>query len=326
MFKKKNIILAAGCSFTDPNFKSLVKHLPDNERGGWPMWPELLQREIEKETGESYELINLAISGTSNDYIFNTCIDALSKYDDRIKILLIGGTQWMRTYVAASNTHFNPQVNGVNTMWHIKDGIKVPDREPPWYNFCKNYEKAMIQMWYLCSNEYGFRNIIHHNLRIMWTLMNMCKSKKIKFIWYQLLQPLPSAHLWRKRLLQEGSEEGWEINVSLHAWEELKSQLRWTLSDRYFSETVLKSPYAKFLVKHKKHFHGFSWSDGIPWDTIIHSSHRDSDGHTYHEKNIICPKIMIDGKKVVDVHPNKLGQEEIAEELWKKYGNYLVKN
>ena len=74
MFKKKNIILAAGCSFTDPNFKSLVKHLPHNERGGWPMWPELLQREIEKETGESYKLINLARSGASNDVIFKKFI------------------------------------------------------------------------------------------------------------------------------------------------------------------------------------------------------------------------------------------------------------
>ena len=302
MFKKKNIILAVGCSFTDPNFKSMVKRLPDNKRGGWPMWPELMQREIEKETGESYELINLAQSGVSNDWIFNTFIDALAKYDTRIKIVLIGGTQWMRTHVVASDANFNPQVN-----FGIQD-------------FEKTYEKAMMQIWYSVSNDFGFKNTIHHNLRIMWTMMNMCKDRKIKFIWNQLLSPLPSAHWWRKRLLKEGSVEGWEINVNVQAWRALKRTLRWTLSDQYFSETVLKSPYAKFLVKHKKHFYGFFWSNSSPWDEWDLDSHKEK---------VVWPKsyeIMTNGKEEIDVHPNKFGQEEIAEEMWKEYGNYLVKN
>ena len=313
MFKKKNIILAVGCSFTDPNFKSLVKHLPDNKRGGWPMWPELMQREIEKKTGESYELINLAESGTGNDWIFNTCIDALSKYDSRIKIVLIGGTQWMRTHVVPSDTRFNPQVSGVNIFedkeW--RDGQILN-------KFSENYEKAMIQMWYLHSNEFGFKNVIHHNLRIMWTLMNICKDKKIKFIWNQILETFPSPHFWRTRLLKVGRDEGWDINVNLQAWEELKDTLKWTLSDQYFSKTVLKSPYAKFLVKHKKHFYGFSWSNGSPWNLYTFDS-------PAAQKTKVCPEIMIDGKKVIDAHPNKLGQEEIAKEMWKEYGNYLVK-
>jgi len=315
MFKKKNIILAVGCSFTDPNFKSMLKHLPDNKKGGWPMWPELMQRKIEKETGESYKLINLAQSGVSNDWIFNTFIDALAKYDTRIKIVLIGGTQWMRTHVVASDTRFNPQVNDVN-VFHGRLDEEVRQK------FAKNYEKAMIQMWYLYSNDIGFTNTIHHNLRIMWTLMNICKNKKIKFIWNQLLSPFTSAHFWRKRLLKEGSVEGWEINSNLQAWEELKDTLRWTLSDQYFSETVLKSPYAKFLVKHKKHFYGFSWSKSSPWD--LHGW-RDTAGPGA-PVNIVCPEIMINGKKISDGHPNKLGQEQITEEIWKEYGNYLVKN
>lgn len=311
MFKKKNIILAVGCSFTDPNFRSLVQHLPNNKKGGWPMWPELLQRKIEKETGESYELINLAKSGSGNDLIFNTCIDALSEYDTRVKMLLIGGTQWMRTYVVASDSSFNPQVKGVNVFedkgWRDSQ---------IWNQFAENYEKAMIQMWYLHSNELGFKNVIHHNLRIMWTLMNICKDKKIKFIWNQILEPFPSAHYWRKRLLKEGSIEGWDINVNSQAWEKLKDTLRWTLSEQYFSKTVLKSRYAKSLVKNKKHFYGFPWSNGNPWNSITPDEQR----------NIIYPKTFINGKKVIDVHPNKLGQEEIAEEMWKEYGNYLVKN
>ena len=302
MFKKKKIILAAGCSFTDPNFKSTLKHLPDNKRGGWPMWPELMQRKIEKETSESYELINLARSGASNDYILHTCIDALAKYDTRIKIVLIGGTQWMRTHVVTADTSFNPQVN-LQTQ----------------QNFVKSYEKAMMQMWYQCSNNFGFQNTIHHNLRIMWTLMNICNDKKIKFIWNQLLSPFPGPDWWRKQLLKAGSVEGWEINTNLHAWEKLKETLRWTMSEQYFSETVLKSPHAKFLIKHKKYLYGFSWSNGRIWDNTL------PPGST--QRSIICPpETVINGKKEVDFHPNKLGQKEIAEEMWKEYGNYLVKN
>ena len=310
MFKKKNIILAIGDSFTDPNYRSTIKHLSYKEKGGWPMWPELLHKEIEKETGESYELINLAMSGTGNDWIFNTFIDALAKYNTRIKIVLIGGSQWMRTHVVPSDTRFNPQIDNAN---FFRPGRPEELKK----KFTETYEKAMMQMWYLYSNDIGFKNTIHHNLRIMWTMMHMCKDRKIKLIWNQLLRPLPSAHFWRKRLLKYGSVEGWEINKNLQAWETLKDTLRKTLSDHHISETVLKSPYAKFLVKHKKNFYGFTWSNGMPWDW---SSHDDR------KEKIICPTIVVDGKKQVDVHPNKLGQEEIAQEMWKVYGNYLVKN
>ena len=92
MLNKKPIILATGCSFTDPKFCSRHKHLPDEKRGGWPMWPELIKEKIEKETGISYDLINLARSGGSQDWVFNTCLDTLSGYDGRIKIVLVGGT------------------------------------------------------------------------------------------------------------------------------------------------------------------------------------------------------------------------------------------
>jgi hypothetical protein len=151
----------------------------------------------------------------------------------------------------------------------------------------------------------------------MWTLMNICKDKKIKFIWNQILEPFPSPHFWRTRLLKVGRDEGWDINVNLQAWEELKSTLRWSLSDQFFSETVLKSPYAKFLVKHKKYFYGFSWSNSSPWDAC---------GLDSHKEKVVYPETKPNRKEEVDFHPNKLGQEEIAEEMWKEYGNYLVKN
>ena len=68
MFKKP-IILAIGCSYTTPNFRSRLEFLPSEKRSGWPMWPEVFKNNLEKETGKSYELINLGLNGGGHDYM-----------------------------------------------------------------------------------------------------------------------------------------------------------------------------------------------------------------------------------------------------------------
>ena len=291
MFKKP-IILALGCSFTDAAFRSHLTNIPKEERGGWPMWPELLQREIEKETGISYKLINLARSGASNDVIFEKFIHSLAKYGNRIKIVLVGGTQWMRSHVVITDLNYNPQVNTGRL------------------NYEKTYEKALAQTWESFSNKIGVQNIISHNLRIMWTLLNMCNDKKIKFIWNQLLCPVVDAGFQRRILKNQGVTDEYVNDEAF--------------SDLFFSETILKSPYAKLIIKHKERFYGFPWSQGKPWDW---------DSHLNRAEKIIYPKSNLpieDQFKPkgmdIDVHPNKFGQKDIAQKMWKVYGNYLVKN
>ena len=289
MFKKP-IILALGCSFTDAAFRSHLTNIPKEERGGWPMWPELLQREIEKETGISYKLINLARSGASNDVIFKKFIHSLSKYDNRIKIVLVGATQWMRSHVVITDLNYNPQV---------KTGR---------LNYEKTYEKALDQTWESFSNKLGVQNIIYHNLRIMWTLLNICNDKKIKFIWNQLLCPIPNPNHQRGILKNQGLTDSYVDDQAF--------------TDQFFSETILKSPYAKLIIKHKERFYGFPWSHGKPWDF---GSHLDR------AEKVIYPKSNLSNldeikPQDIDVHPNKFGQKDIAQEMWEVYGNYLVKN
>ena len=289
MFKKP-IILALGCSFTSLDFRSHLTNIPEEERGGWPMWPELLRREIEKETGISYTLINLARSGASNDVIFKKFIHSLAKYGNRIKIVLVGGTQWMRSHVVISGLDYNPQV---------KTGR---------FNYEKTYEKSLAQTWESFSNTIGVQNVMYHNLRIMWTLLNMCNDKKIKFIWNQLLCPVVDAVFQRRILKNQGVTDEYVNDEAF--------------SDLFFSETILKSPYAKLIIKHKERFYGFPWSHGKPWDL---GSHMDR------AEKIVYPKSNLSNSdkfkpQDIDVHPNKFGQKDIAQEMWKVYGNYLVKN
>lgn len=294
MLNKKPIILATGCSFTDPKFCSRHNHLPDEKRGGWPMWPELIKEKIEKETGISYDLINLARSGGSQDWVFNTCLDTLSGYDGRIKIVLVGGTQWMRTHIIPTHRNHNPQAALVD----------LNENKEPWL---KTYNRATVEMWSKYSTKFAIQETIYHNLRIMWTLAQICNNKKIKFIWNQLLCPFPGGTWWKKQFIEYGIPEE-EIRVDIEAF-----------SESFFADTVLKSPYAKFLVQNKKQFYGFPWSQGVHWDknTMLNKERH---------PEIVLPTTVINGKKETDSHPSKYGQEKIAEQMWKEYGNYLVKN
>ena len=42
----QKILLTSGDSFTDPKFFSMDKSIDSKLRGGWPMWPELLGKEL----------------------------------------------------------------------------------------------------------------------------------------------------------------------------------------------------------------------------------------------------------------------------------------
>ena len=302
MLKKKKIILATGCSFTDPNFKSMLKHLPDEQRSGWPLWPELLQRKIEKETGESYELINLARSGAGNDWVFDRCLDAISEHGNKIKIVLVGGTQWQRTQITATGVNANPQIALKLRGEGKGDSFEAKNQTEDWQKW---HNESVVQMWSKYSNEFAMKNVIYHNVRIMWTLLNICNNNNIKFIWNQLLAPISYIGHWRKLLEEAAVIPIEDMNINDQAFQE-----------PFFSDTILKSPYAKQLVKHKKQFYGFTWSHGKFWNLF---DSRES-------PLIILPPATIDGKQQQDLHPNKLGQESIAEEMWKVYGNYLVKN
>ena len=59
----QKILLTSGDSFTDPKFFSMDKSIDSKLRGGWPMWPELLGKEL------NLKVINTADSGRGNDYI-----------------------------------------------------------------------------------------------------------------------------------------------------------------------------------------------------------------------------------------------------------------
>jgi hypothetical protein len=75
------ILLAGGCSYTDKNFQSL--DTTADARGGWAMWPEI----VADRTG--LRAVNVGVSGTSNDAIFNSILDGIMEYGDRIDTIAV---------------------------------------------------------------------------------------------------------------------------------------------------------------------------------------------------------------------------------------------
>ena len=75
-------VLAVGCSYTDPDFKSnKVEH------EYFPKWPELLGKKLNK------PVVNLGRSGASNDWIEKTVIDRIINDGYNIDLIAIGFTQ-----------------------------------------------------------------------------------------------------------------------------------------------------------------------------------------------------------------------------------------
>lgn len=84
----KKILLVSGCSYTDPNFYSIMH--PDMDCN-WPMWPELLAEKL------NMDCVNLAMSGAGNEYIYSTLLDYITQNDtSNIGLVIAAWTQNQR--------------------------------------------------------------------------------------------------------------------------------------------------------------------------------------------------------------------------------------
>ena len=84
----KKILLVSGCSYTDPNFYSIMHTDMDCN---WPMWPELLAEKL------NMDCVNLAMSGAGNEYIYSTLLDYITQNDtSNIGLVIAAWTQNQR--------------------------------------------------------------------------------------------------------------------------------------------------------------------------------------------------------------------------------------
>ena len=309
MLKKKKIILAIGCSYADPSYYSTVEHLPPEKRGGWPMWPEIFKNNLEKETGISYELINLARSGASSDYMFVMLTQYIAKHSDQIEFVLQSGSQWHRSMDWKMRPYNSMIYEFMKDLYHHKgrDGTSQHYRDEGWIHFCKAGKYNTV------NNEYtqrGIKKTIDLHLSYMWSILNICNNNKIKFLHYQLMHIFPHY----KFLLQ-----------AIESWGESTDKIDKTVMDpSWQSSYMLKTPYAKYIVENKEKILGFQMLGEEPWDR-----------QSLEEKErlrIFINKTSVDKaflrksgeKQKLDGHPNADGQKDIGDKLWKHYVHNLA--
>ena len=96
MLKQSKILLVSGCSYTDPNYYSIMH--PDM-KCNWPMWPELLAEKL------NMQCVNLAMSGAGNEYIYSTLLDYITTNDtSNIGLVIAAWSQNQRKDFQKENT------------------------------------------------------------------------------------------------------------------------------------------------------------------------------------------------------------------------------
>jgi len=303
MVNKKKIILALGCSYTDAKFYSTVEHLPPEKRGGWPVWPEVFKNQLEKETGKSYELINLAASGIGHDYMFNQLVKYFAQYKDQIKIILWGGTQFHRRMDPVFERTYNSMA--YDFMKSLSTKAAEAAFGEVWKHFC---EYSLIASANREFTKFGMKAIIDKNLSFIWLTLNMCNNYNIKFLYYQLLSIYPEYNF---------------VCDSLKAWGQQTDKVSKQALDKVWqSNYMLDTKFAKDIIKNKKSFLGFQMFGEKAWDRQSREEKEMFRIYPFFNNSNAKPG-WFDNTKA-DGHPNAAGHKDIGNKVWKHYVRNLA--
>ena len=176
-------LLASGCSWTDANFKSVCEFLPDEIRGGWPMWPEIIGKKL------GLEVINTGCCGKGNTYIGQSIIDNIIKYGNEVEMVAVLWTEASR-YDVYNET-------AINLHEHRK-------HDPRWSQIdlglhaCYNNPFSWDIADFVFNDVYNTWN--NNTLRAMYTIAEMCAHRNIKcifdqgvvFFWHAELEDIKS--------------------------------------------------------------------------------------------------------------------------------------
>ena len=232
--KTKKVLLAAGCSYTDPNFESMDTSL--DVRGGWPMWPELMAKDL------GLNCINYGDSGTSNTYILNQIIMGLAKHGDNVDTVAVLLTAADRYKFFGWN--LNPSVE---LSLFLDSDYKAPRA----FEWLDDIGIGHVNVKYFTSDYFmpnTYRIIIDNYLCTILALIKICKSYNVKLIIMQGVYPLDT-YVYNK-LFNEG-----KIRFGVDTYDVLK--------------LAIENPVLSELKKEKRHIIGwplFSGLNGFSFD------------------------------------------------------------
>ena len=229
LIRPKKILLAGGCSYTDPNFKSFDTDLPESRRGGWPMWPELMAKEL------GLECINTGGSGRGCDHIFNSIMTELAKYGNRVDTIAI---LWPGSDRASFYTYtFNPLVEiAPQTEWEYPDGRKI---NPFYWMDSIGIGRPNQNYWNSDNfNKKTYYYMIDNMFSKYMAIIEICKANNIKLIMAQGLRFL-------------------DCNIIKTKYENGTLKKNAYISQTEVYGYFFKNPYFNYIENNKKHVFGW---------------------------------------------------------------------
>ena len=174
----KKILIAGGCSYTDPNFTSLDTSLEENEKSGWPMWPEYLGNHLQLKT------INTGLSGASNETILHRVMEQILIYNEKVDTVAV---MWSASDRRRLFAKYN--LNPISEAYTLSSESNNPLL---WLNniglqdFSKNFFKS--KYFYQVRSNF-IKSAMEDSLRNYYMLADYCSKNKIKFIFVNALVP-----------------------------------------------------------------------------------------------------------------------------------------
>ena len=175
-------LLAAGCSWTDANFKSGIE--PDYDCS-FPKWPALVAKQLGIK-----KVVNVGLSGASNNSIFEACYDQIIVSKPDVVCILL--TSWYR------HTIFNYNFNIHGLLVHdylqscaMSGSIIDTDFHSKWaeqWLIDNHAPKLMAE--YLWQKFITVESMVNETLRNIYLFQTFCERLNIEVVIGQGLDPV----------------------------------------------------------------------------------------------------------------------------------------
>jgi len=159
----KPVLVAGGCSFTDPNFKSMYHPEMDVS---FPKWPDLVGKEL------YYKVINTGVSGAGNKLIANRVMDAIIA-NKNVKLVMVLWSGFDRFSIYTNRW----------CPFAVMHNICYKDLVKPKSEVTQLFYKKAVEEWFDLDEN------IRDNLRIIYSLQHFLEQRSIKYIFAQGVDP-----------------------------------------------------------------------------------------------------------------------------------------
>ena len=187
---RRKLLITGGCSYTDPNYLTNDKSLPQ-ERGAWKMWPEHLGNALD------LEVINTGSSGSSNETIFHNVLEKIYLYGDRVDTVAVMWTGMDRRRIMCGYD-INP-LSETNIVMG-RDPAHTDDRHGP-FEWLDGLGMKNLSYKFFTSKDFWkvrvpfIKYSIEDSLRAYVSLAEVCKLHGINFIFMNALFPFDYNYL-----------------------------------------------------------------------------------------------------------------------------------